>query len=170
MNFRRRAATATLAISLLLCAFALAATTPLRAQEQEVPRKPRGPAAGPVIKLPRGEGAPADEQAQTADAQRHAQPAAPQKWEYCSLTGYTYKSKEVGLSVRTVPTAVIRYFTPGTTEEVEAANHELAIDNAVARLGDDGWELAGVRERFNLSEGTGFSSPVFYFKRPKRQE
>ncbi|HLM55503.1 MAG TPA: hypothetical protein VK422_05200 [Pyrinomonadaceae bacterium] len=160
---------APLAVSLLLAAVALAAAaTPARAQEQEVPRRPRGPAAGPVIKLPRGEGAPADEQRHPAEAQK-AQPPAPLKWEYCTLTGHAFRSREVGLSTRSIPTAVIQCL-PNAPEEVEGGTHEHAIANALARLGEDGWELVAVRETFKLSEGTGDSHPVFYLKRPKRQE
>ena len=171
MNLRRRAAaTAPLAISLLWGALALAAAPAVRAQEQEVPRKPRGPAAGPVIKLPRGEGVPAEEQAQAADAQRAAQPAAPQKWEYCTVVGNGWKSREVGLSVRSVPAAVIRYTSTNTTVEVEGLTHDLAIDHALARLGEEGWELVAARETFKMSEGTGGSTPFLYFKRPKVQE
>ncbi len=166
MNFSRRAAKAQLAISLLLGALALAAAPSLRAQEQEVPRRPRGPAAGPVIKLPRGEGA--DEQPAPPESQR-AQPAAPQKWEYCTVTGNTFKAREVGLSTRHVTTAVINYQS-NHSEEVEGATHDLAILNALTKLGEDGWELTGIRERFTLSEGAGTSTPVLYLKRPKRQE
>ncbi len=166
MNFRRRAATAPLALSLLLGAFALAAAPVSRAQEQEVPRKPRGPAAGPVIKLPRGEGA--DEQQHPAEMPK-AQPAEQLKWEYCTVTGNTWKQREVGLSTRQIPTAVINY-PANNWEEVEGASHDLAILNALAKLGEDGWQLVAVREKFSLSEGTGNSTPVFYLKRPKRQE
>ncbi|HEV2864527.1 MAG TPA: hypothetical protein VGX48_26240 [Pyrinomonadaceae bacterium] len=168
MNPGRTPLKAPLAVSLLLAALALAAAAPARAQEQEVPRRPRGPAAGPVIKLPRGEGAPADEQQQPAAAQK-SQPAAPLKWEYCTLTGHAFKSREVGLSTRSVPAAVI-HCLPNAPEEVEGGTHELAIANALARLGEDGWELVAVRETFKLSEGNGDSHPVFYLKRPKRQE
>lgn len=160
---------APLAVPLLLAALALAAPAwPARAQEQEVPRRPRGPAAGPIIKLPRGEGAPADEQRQPAETQK-AQPAAALKWEYCTLTGYGFRSREVGLSLRSIPTAVI-HCQPSAPQEVEGATHEHAIANALERLGEDGWELVAVRETFKLSEGTGESQPVFYLKRPKRQE
>jgi hypothetical protein len=110
---------------------------------------------------------PAEEQPH-AEAQK-AQQAAPQKWEYCAVTGFVYKQREVGLTVRNNPAAVIHCY-PNQPEEVEAPNHDLAIAMALARLGDEGWELVGVREKFTLSEGTGHSSPVFYFKRPKRQE
>ena len=158
---------APLAVSLLFAAFALVAATPARAQEQEVPRRPRGPAAGPVIKLPRGEGAPADEQ-QPAENQR-AQQAAPIRWEYCIVTANTFKTREIGLSTRHIPTATINYH-PGNFEEVEGGTPDAALLNAFAKLGDEGWELAGVREKVSLNEGTGSSTPVFYFKRPKRQE
>lgn len=168
MNPGRTPLKAPLAVSLLLAALALAAAAPARAQEQEVPRRPRGPAAGPIIKLPRGEGAPADEQQQPAEAQK-AQPAAPLKWEYCTLTGHIFRSREVGLSIRSIPTAVI-HCQPSAPEEVAGETHEHAIANALARLGDNGWELVAVRETFKLNEGTGESQPIFYFKRSKRQE
>jgi len=166
MNFRRRGAFAPLALSLLLGASALAAAPRLQAQEQEVPRRPRGPAAGPVIRLPRGEGA--DEQQAPPESQK-PQPAASQKWEYCTVTGNTFKAREVGLSTRYIPAALINYQT-AHWEDVEGANHDHAILNALAKLGEEGWELVSVREKFSLSEGTGSSTPVFYLKRPKRQE
>ena len=98
-----------------------------------------------------------------------AQPATPQKWEYCFIISHTFvKQKDVGLSTRSVPVVVI-YFT-GASEEVEGASYDLAIGSALAKLGDDGWELVAVREGFKISEGTGSSAPVFYLKRPKRQE
>lgn len=168
MNPGRTPLKAPLALSLLLAALALVSARPALAQEQEVPRRPRGPAAGPVIKLPRGEGAPADEQQHPAEAQK-ARPPAPLKWEYCILTGHLYRSREVGLSTRSIPTAVI-HCQPSAPVEVEGVTDEHAIANALDRLGEDGWELVGIRETFKLSEGTGESRPVFYFKRPKRQE
>ena len=70
--------------------------------------------------------------------------------------------------MRHVTTAVINY--TNNWEEVEGASHDLAILNALAKLGEDGWELTGVREKFTLSEGAGTSTPVLYLKRAKRQE
>ena len=41
---------------------------------------------------------------------------------------------------------------------------------AFAKLGEDGWELAGVRTDLKLREGDGETTAVYFFKRPKRQE
>lgn len=174
MNARHKA----LAAALLLFAPAFAAHAPAaargssrpRAAQTEPRRRPQGPAAGPIIRLPRGEGA-ADERAarQPAGAREDGSPA-PQKWEYCAIKGFNYHQK--GFSFTSpiyVPAAAIHYFAGGT-EDVEGQNEEEALTNAFVRLGDEGWELAGLRTDFDLSGGTGRSKTFYIFKRPKRRE
>jgi hypothetical protein len=49
------------------------------------------------------------------------------------------------------------------------ARHK-ALAAAFAKLGGDGWELAGVRTDLSLDEGRGTASTVYFFKRPKGRE
>ena len=159
-----------LAPALVCCALALIALNAAnaRAQQAEPPRRPQGPAAGPIIRLPRGAGAGDEQPQQTATAKDAAATAAavpPQKWEYCAITGFNLHAK--GLNGASF-WAVIRYF-PGRTEEVEGEDYDDALANAFAKLGDDGWELTGIRTDFTLNEGAGRSGATYFFKRPKRQ-
>jgi hypothetical protein len=158
-------------------AFAAPAPAPARgavqepAAQTEPPRRPQGPAAGPVIKLPRSESL-GDERATqqpAASGDERAAPAGPQRWEYCSINGFVYHQRGLGLSGPHVPAAVIRYFG-GSAEEVEGAYEDDAVANAFAKLGEEGWELAGVRTDLALKDGHGKSAAVYFFKRPKRRE
>ena len=166
----------------LAIAFAVAATSafvalaPARlaaaraqAQQAEPPRKPQGPAAGPVIKLPRGEGAPTEQTPAGVRPDAARADASPTKWEYCAVVGFVFRQKGFSISSPSVPFAVVRYF-PGTVEEVEGTSEDDALANAFAKLGEDGWELAGVRTDIRVTDGTGRSSTTYFFKRPKRQE
>jgi hypothetical protein len=174
MNVRHKR----LAIALAL-ASACAALTPTafgaglgRAPQAESQRRPQGPVAGPVIKLPPGAGASDERTTTTTDAKDEGErgASAPQKWEYCSINGFSYHQKGFSLSSPSyVPAAVIRYF-PSGAEEVEGVSEDQAVGAAFAKLGDDGWELAGVRTDFSSSEGNGKSSTIYLFKRPKRHE
>jgi hypothetical protein len=155
------------AAALLLAQLAASAA---RAQDSPPPRRPSGPAAGPIIKLPRGDGASLEQQQSNPEARERGERAAaePKRWEYCAITGFVWQQKGLTASTR-APSAVIRFF-PNTTEEVEGAHEEDALANAFARLGDDGWELAGVRTDTNLTEGNGRSATVYFFKRPRKPE
>jgi hypothetical protein len=137
-------------------------------QETPPPRRPQGPVVGPAIKLPPGAGV-ANEPAQSAAA-RDEPAREPRRWEYCVIGGFRYHQKGLSLSssART-PAAVVRYF-PNGSEEIEGASEEEALANAFAKLGEDGWELAGVRTDLKLREGDGETSTTYFFKRPKRQE
>jgi len=84
-----------------------------------------------------------------------------QKWEYCAITSVYYSNSGFGER----PVAVIRYFQAGGGKEetVEfvpdfGKSGELndALAKAIARLGDQGWEMF-------LKEPDGR-----YFKRPKQ--
>jgi hypothetical protein len=167
MRFTSHARRAIVAPLLACCALFLFNAVSARAQQPEGQRKPRGVVAGPTIKLPRGEGASAEQSASAKEEAARA--AAPQKWEYCAITGIKWLQKGFSLSAPHVPAAVVRYF-PNTLEEVEGANEEDALANAFARLGEDGWELTGIKLEINLNEGNGKSSATYFFKRPKRQE
>lgn len=151
-----------LALALLAAALSPCAAAP----QTDAPRgRPQGPAAGPVIKLPRGAGAEAEQppQAETARRETHS---APRRWEYCAVTGFVRKPKGLNSSA---PSAVIRYF-PSESEEVEGASEDDALARAFAKLGEEGWELAGIRQSLDLREGDGKSTHVFYFKRPGRDD
>jgi hypothetical protein len=142
----------------------------VRAAQTEPQRKRQGPVAGPAIKLPPGAGA-ADERTQPSGPrdEEAARPAwAPQRREYCVIKGFKSHQKGLSLSSST-PAAFVRYLPTGS-EEIEGATEEEALGNAFAKLGEEGWELAGVRTDFSLSDGNGHSSTVYFFKRPKRQE
>jgi hypothetical protein len=154
------------ALALALGLTALAPAIAAQERQTDPPRRPQGPAAGPVIKLPRGAGGEQSPQAAT-QKEGAAQPAtsAPMKWEYCAITGFA--THEKGLNGHSY-WAVIRYF-PNTTEEVEGADTDDALANAFAKLGDDGWELAGIRTETHLTEGSGRSQTDYFFKRPKGQ-
>jgi hypothetical protein len=154
--------------ALALACFALALfvsnTATARAQQAEPPRRPQGPAAGPIIKLPRGAGANEDESQQAASAKDAAARAAVQKWEYCAIVGF--QTREKGLNTL-YWVAIVRYF-PGGSEEVEGSSEQEALINAFARLGDEGWELAGIKTEY--TDSTGKTTATYFFKRPKRQE
>lgn len=143
------------------------------AAQTEPPRRPQGPVAGPAIKLPRGAGAE-DQRTQAAGARQDEEAEraapAPRKWEYCVIKGFKYNQKGLSLSSSSrTPAAVVRYFPTGS-EEIEGATEEEALANAFARLGEEGWELTAVRTDLSLSDGSGTSFSVYFFKRPKRQE
>jgi len=138
--------------------------------QTEPQRRTQGPAAGPAIRLPRGEGAAA-ERGQSPDPKERAgrEAAAPRTWEYCVIKGFRYHQKGLSLSSSTRPAAFVRYFPEGS-EEVEGGSEDEALGNAFAKLGEEGWELAGVRTDLSLNDGDGKTSTVYFFKRPKRQE
>jgi hypothetical protein len=175
MEFRRKAFARAalrllgLAAALLLAQIASAAT--VRAQQQTpAPRRPSGPAAGPIIRLPRGDGASLEQSQPNSSAKEQGERATvePKRWEYCAITGFVVHQKGFSFSSPSyAPSAVVRFF-PNTTEEVEGTNEIDALANAFTRLGDDGWELTGVSTNFSLSDGNGGSSSIYYFKRPKR--
>lgn len=155
----------------LALALALAPAAYSQTQQPDPPRRPQGPVAGPVIKLPPGSGA-ADERGQASGTKDAAAPipSPPQRWEYCFINGIRARQKSFGIgSSVPVVTARVRYLPEGS-EEVEGANEEEALGNALVKLGDDGWELTAVRTDLQLEDGDGKTTSVYFFKRPKRQE
>lgn len=147
-----------------------AAQTP--APQPEPQRRPQGPVAGPAIKLPRGAGAD-DLPGQTPAAREAEEDArtarAPRKWEYCVIKGFKYLQKGLSLSSSRTPAAHVRYLPTGS-EEIEGATEEEALGNAFAKLGEEGWELTGLRTDLSLNDGNGTAQTVYFFKRPKREE
>ncbi len=132
------------------------------AQQSEPQRRPRGPATGPSITLPRGQGE-GIEQPNAEGAKATATGA--RKWEYCAIT-HTFR-KQTGFGSSPVTFfAVVRYY-PNTNEEVEGKDEEDALVNAFVKLGEDGWELAAVRQNLNLLDGNGKATHTYLFKRPK---
>lgn len=154
------------AVRALALFFALAPAASAQSAQTDPPRRPQGPAAGPVIKLPPGAGA-VEERPQTPGAKAEAAPRAPQRWEYCFINGFRYHEKSVGISstVRR-PAAYVRYLPEGS-EEFEGATEEEALAAALLKLGEDGWELTAVRTDLRLEDGDGRTTSVYFFKRPK---
>lgn len=162
-NIARAALRLAAALLLSQAAFAFAAS----AQQTPAPRRPSGPAAGPVIKLPRGDGSTLDPP--NSDSKERAPSAAgARRWEYCAVIGFRWKQTGFGSYTTTTTYALIRFF-PNTSEEVEGNGEQDALANAFTRLGDDGWELTGISTGMTLSDGNGSSSSTYFFKRPKRQ-
>jgi hypothetical protein len=165
----RRAARSLLTTGLFLAFISLSATAAL-AQDAEVPRRPQGPAAGPIIRLPRETHADAERAPGRGGPSAHAAPpASPRKWEYCAIVGFVWKQQGFSLSSPQKPWAAIRYFSGGY-DEVEGGDEETALANAFARLGEEGWELTAVRSSIHLEDGDGTTRHVYYFKRPKPVE
>ena len=167
MNARHKATALAFVLALAPAAYAAGgAQTP----QPEPPRRPQGPAAGPVIKLPPGAGA-AEERAPTPGAREEAAPAtaAPPKWEYCVINGFRYHSSGFGSSARRTAAAQVRYLPEGS-EEFEGSTEDEAVNNALAKLGEDGWELTAIRTDLQLDDGDGKTTAVYFLKRPKRQE
>jgi hypothetical protein len=160
-----RATLRAFALAFFAVALVYANAAAARAQQADPPRRPQGPVAGPIIKLPRGADATDEQPQQTATAKDRAARAAaePTRWEYCAITGFNLRTK--GLN-GTSYWAVVRYF-PNKIEEVEGDDYDDALANAFARLGDDGWELAGVRTDPTLNEGITRNGTTYFFKRPK---
>lgn len=156
-----------LALALALAHAAYAAGGGQSQQPEPPPRRPQGPAAGPVIKLPPGAGA-AEERAARAAAKEET-PPAPQRWEYCYIRGFAYRQTGFSSSSPRVAVAYVRYLPEGS-EEVEGSGEEEALGNALAKLGEDGWELTAIRADLQLQDGNGKTAFVYFFKRPKRQE
>lgn len=151
-------------------ALACVLTSAAYSQQTEPPRRPQGPVAGPAIKLPPGSGA-VEERAQPSGAKEQAAaPALPSKWEYCFINAIRVRQKSFGIgSSVAVVAAHVRYLPEGS-EEIEGANEEEALGNALVKLGEDGWELTAVRTDLEMRDGNGKTTSVYFFKRPKRQE
>jgi hypothetical protein len=139
----------------VLCGFQ---ATVAEAQQSEAPRRPRGPVAGPSIPLPRGEGQTGEQSQRGEDAK-----GTTLRWEYCAVTHII--PRQTGLNPAPAR-AVVRHY-PSNYEEIEGKDEEDALANALAKLGDDGWELVGIRQQLNITDGYGKSTHAYFFKRPK---
>ena len=99
-----------------------------------------------------------------------------QKWEYCAITSASYSGGNFGAR----GTAVIRYFQVGGVREEpiefvpdigqnigqrnEVRTYENgALNKAIAKLGDEGWELVSKEPDTDKNRNN-----IFYFKRPKQ--
>jgi hypothetical protein len=169
MNRNRHALMLAVALALALLAAGRAATfvtsaaaSAPAARQSEPQRRPRGPATGPSIPLPRGQGEGLEQPA--ADGQKVA-PASPRRWEYCAITHTLRRQAGFGSSPATF-FAVVRYY-PNTGEEVEGKDEDDALANALSKLGEEGWELVAVRQNLNLLDGSGKATHTYLFKRPK---
>jgi hypothetical protein len=91
-----------------------------------------------------------------ASAQR-----AGDRWEYCAVTKAQFINSPRGGQYW------INYFRGATvrTETVEAGVMENGLAKAIARLGEEGWEMVG---EGTLDMGPGRANPsALYFKRPR---
>jgi hypothetical protein len=157
----RRSLNACLSATLLLVCAASAG-----AQQTGVPKRPQGPVAGPVIRLPAGQGETLGEQAETPAPGEPARSSAPApRWEYCAIMNTATIQKDRWSPI--IGAANVRYFGGAGHEQIEGVNEDEALANAMAKLGEDGWELVAVTEPLSLMDGTGGSRTRFFFKRPK---
>ncbi|MGH9943957.1 MAG: hypothetical protein ACRD9R_16555 [Pyrinomonadaceae bacterium] len=96
--------------------------------------------------------------AQAQPSERGRKPASPQ-WEYCSLTRATYPGRG-GLYW-------VAYFRDNGAQVVEVeeqATERSGPAKAIAKLGEDGWEMVG-HGPLEIRQGT---LPAIYFKRLKQ--
>ncbi|HEU4595049.1 MAG TPA: hypothetical protein VFS10_07745 [Pyrinomonadaceae bacterium] len=163
MNRTRHALTLALALFVTGCAASLlpsARADASKAQQTDAPRRPAGPATGPVIKLPRGQG----EGLEQPHAGEGARGSAARRWEYCAIT-HTFR-RQSGFGSSSSTFATVRYY-PNGNEEIEGKDEEDAIANALVKLGEEGWELVAVRQNLNLLDGSGKATHTYLFKRQK---
>lgn len=111
----------------------------------------------------------------SASAQQATDTSTGERWEYCAITDVPVNVNEG----KATATAIIHYFqSAGVRKEEVQATVELktavpqgaatlAIGQSAAKLGEEGWELAGDLTQFHyLSEGA--EKKVIYFKRRRR--
>ena len=158
MNRTRRALLTALALVVVACAPALVASA---AQQTEAPRRPRGPATGPAITLPRGQG----EGLEQSPPVEHSKRSTLKRWEYCAVT-HTYRKQNSFGSLSATFLAVVRFY-PNTYEEIEGRDEDEALANAFVKLGEEGWEMVAVRQNLNLLDGSGKATHTYLFKRQK---
>jgi hypothetical protein len=169
MNRNRHALTLAVAIFVTGCAatpFTSAAASARAdapvARQSEPRRRPGGPATGPAITLPRGQGEGLEQP--PPDGPKGTSPSA-RRWEYCAITHTVRRQPGFGSSPATY-FAVVRYY-PNAGEEVEGRDEDDALANALSKLGEEGWELVAVRQNLNLLDGSGRATHSYLFKRPK---
>ena len=104
-----------------------------------------------------------------AAAQQPTVRADQKKWEYCSVTSTTEYRQELS-GGRYYSFARISYHRlSGTQQEtIEGNSVGEAMSKALAKLGEEGWEMTGVAAvAFSDSNGNGTPSTTLYFKRPR---
>lgn len=80
------------------------------------------------------------------------------KWEYCAVAGIARRTREL---VAAYP--VIWYFTAeGCIKEEIRGDERQGLAQAIAALGDDGWEMV------SAATGMGSGDTMLYFKRSIR--
>lgn len=161
-RLRRQATACLAAILVLVCTEASASA------RQAGEKRRDGPIPGPIIKLPPGQydvTAPAAEGEQQQQQRRAVSSRAAQRWEYCAMRIVNFR-KESSFSNQLISTAYIRYLRGGG-ESIDAANEDEVLAAAMTKLGDEGWELVAIGESFTLSDGNGYSTPRYFFKRAR---
>ncbi len=100
-----------------------------------------------------------------AAAQQATTRADQRKWEYCSITPTLVYKEELG-GHRTYYVARISYHRPAGTQQetIESNSSDEAMSKALAKLGEDGWEMTGVAA---FSSDTNGGATVLYFKRAR---
>ena len=94
-----------------------------------------------------------------------------QKWEYCAIVGIGASGNGTTLTTRypgvfnftdkgSHITEIRDIFKDKKHPEIEEETERRQVAKAIAKLGDEGWEMVGTG---NTSEG----SHMIYFKRPK---
>ena len=87
--------------------------------------------------------------AQRAFAQQEIKRAEAQRWDYCAITHYGKVGLEGG---RTAYIATIKYYRGmgAQHEEVEGSNETDALSRAIAKLGDERWEMVNGGSSYNF--------------------
>ena len=86
------------------------------------------------------------------------------KWEYCALYGYGSSRQSLSFGSKTFYATIEYYQTSDShteTVEMDRGSEEKVIAKAIAKLGEEGWEMIIDRTH----EGTPLK---IYFKRPKQ--
>lgn len=96
------------------------------------------------------------------EAHASAQRAEGGRWEYCAVSRAQFVGSPRGGQYW------ISYFrgTNVRVETVEAGVTENALAKAVARLGEEGWEMVG-EGTLDIGPGRGNPPTAIYFKRPR---
>lgn len=102
-----------------------------------------------------------------AAAQQAATRSDQKKWEYCSVTPTTEYKQELS-GYRTYYVARISYHRPAgmQQENFESGSWDEAMSKALAKLGEDGWEMTGVAA-YSGDGNNVMQSTTLYFKRAR---
>jgi hypothetical protein len=83
------------------------------------------------------------------------------KWEYCAITGIYYDTKEGWLSAGFDKRSLMLFKEPNVFGEKIERGDPNALSTAIARLGEEGWEMVGC-----VPAARG-DAHILYFKRAK---